>query len=104
MPKSSEKAGSPGLDSPLFCIAQPWSAIPHNLTGARAEGDQITEYGAARSNGAALIGILYDLKQNQARQKLKMGPVEHDALVNEFLSSNWDEAALNRYYQIPLPL
>jgi len=69
-----------------------------------AEGDQITEYGAARSNGAALIGILYDLKQNQARQKLKMGPVEYDALVNEFLSSNWDEAVLNRYYRVTEPL
>ncbi len=61
-------------------------------------------FGVAKMEGASLIGILYDLKQDQYREKTKMGAAFYDSLVNEYLSSDWDEAVLNRYFRVTMPL
>lgn len=60
--------------------------------------------GTSKSTGASLIGILYDLKQTQAFEKLTIGPKEYDKILNEFLSSDWDEAVLNRYFRVTQPV
>jgi len=72
------------------------------LSPSRAEN--VSEYGSATASESALIGTLYDCKQNQKRAKLPMGSRNYDELTNEFLSSNWDEAVLNRYYRVSQPL
>jgi len=61
-------------------------------------------FGTSKSTGGALVGILYDLKQTQAREKIQMGPNEYDKVVNEFLSSDWDESILNRHFRVTQPV
>jgi len=79
------------------------SAFAPMSFGAPAAVDP-SVFGSTKAEGAALIGILYDLKQDQYRQKTKMGPPFYDSFVNEFLSSNWDEAVLNKYFRVTRPL
>lgn len=69
-----------------------------------ADKKQPALFGSSKAEGAALIGILYDLKQDQYGQKTRMGPPFYDSFVNEFLSSNWDEGVLNRYFRVTMPL
>jgi hypothetical protein len=64
----------------------------------------ITEFGSSETKGAALVGILYDLKQNQARKPLKMDIPAYGRLVDEFIASGWDEGVLNRYFRAARPL
>ena len=56
------------------------------------------------NNGASLIGILYDLKQDQERKPVKMNIPAYGRLVDEFISKNWDETVLNRYFRAARPL
>ena len=55
-----------------------------------------SEFGSAEASSAALIGILYDLKQDQARKPMKMDIPAYGRLVDEFISKGWDESVLNR--------
>ena len=66
-----------------------------------AEAEKRTLFGTRTLNEAGLIGILYDLKQNQKR-----APVGEDftGIVKEFLENNWDEAVLNRYFRAIQPI
>lgn len=61
--------------------------------------DEVTEYGSSQQ-GAGLIGIMYDCKQNQKSERMPMDNQIYDHLLNEFLSSNWDEDILNRYFRV----
>ena len=63
-----------------------------------------TEFGTSEVNSASMIGILYDLKQNQARQPMKMDTKRYASLIDEFISTGWDEAVLNRYFRAGRPL
>lgn len=63
-----------------------------------------SEFGSREMSGASLIGILYDLKQTQAKKPLKMNTKRYGEIVDEFISKNWDEGVLNRYFRAPLPL
>jgi hypothetical protein len=64
----------------------------------------ITEFGTSESKGAAMVGILYDLKQDQARKPMKMDIKGYGRLVDEFIASGWDEGVLNRYFRAARPL
>ena len=61
-------------------------------------------FGSTEASSGALIGILYDLKQSQARKPLKIDYEIYAKIVNEFVSSQWDEQVLNRYFRAPRPL
>lgn len=61
-------------------------------------------FGSLVPRGPSLIGIFYDLKQTQNHEKTKMGPEFYDALINEFLASNWDEGVLNRFFRATQPM
>lgn len=63
-----------------------------------------TEFGSSEVKGASLIGILYDLKQDQSRKSIPMNNAAYGKLVDEFISSGWDEAVLNRYFRAGRPL
>ncbi len=59
-------------------------------------------FGSEKVNDTALIGILYDLKQNQERE-----PTVGDVYLKtaaEFVREGWDESILNRFYRVTKPL
>lgn len=70
----------------------------------RARAQAPTEFGSVQYNQYALIGILYDLKQDQARHPLPMNIPAYNNLIDEFLSKNWDESVLNRFFRVSRPL
>ena len=84
----------------LFLAVIPM-AFPSLLFSQQADS---SVFGTSKSTGGSLIGILYDLKQTQALEKIKMGPSQYDKVVNEFLSSDWDEAVLNRFFRVTQPV
>lgn len=63
-----------------------------------------SEFGSTEVRGAAMVGILYDLKQDQARKPMKMDIPAYGRLVDEFISKGWDEGVLNRYFRAGRPL
>ncbi|PTX99837.1 hypothetical protein DB346_18680 [Verrucomicrobia bacterium LW23] len=85
---------------------QPGPATSPSPPGNGADADKgkgdakaLSQYGSAEPSESSLIGILYDLKQTQKHEKLPIGPTRYDEIANEFLSSNWDEGVLNRYFR-----
>jgi hypothetical protein len=65
---------------------------------------QNSEFGTADGTEAALIGILYDLKQNQQGEPSEVTEDNYKQLIGEFLSSEWDEAVLNQYFRVSRPV
>lgn len=61
-------------------------------------------FGSREESEAALIGILYDLKQDQDRKSKQMDIRSFHQVIDEFLSKGWDESVLNRYYRVTRPL
>lgn len=53
---------------------------------------------------AALIGTMYDMKQNQQRQQIPMDPRTFLEVLANFLDNHWDEGVLSRYYRVSRPL
>ena len=60
-------------------------------------------FGRTDNSEAGLIGILYDLKQTQKRQPTGV-KAEYSGILNEFLSKDWSESVLNRYFRATRPL
>lgn len=67
-------------------------------------GQVRSEFGSSEVSSAAMVGILYDLKQDQARKPVKMDIPAYGRLVDEFISKGWDEGVLNRYFRAARPL
>lgn len=63
-----------------------------------------SSFGSKESSGGALIGIIYDLKQTQKREKSGINPKSYIPLVEKFLDRNWDESILNDYFRAARPL
>jgi len=62
-------------------------------------------FGSSASTGqAALIGILYDLKQTQQRQPTKETERTYRGVIAAFLQADWDEDILNRYFRVTRPV
>lgn len=74
------------------------------LPATQARAQAPTVFGSTEVRGSSLIGILYDLKQDQARKPMKMDIPAYGKLVDEFIASNWDESVLNRYFRAARPL
>lgn len=68
-----------------------------------AGAQELDSFGSSERSTSALIGIFYDLKQNQQREPMN-GRKDFGKIVDEFVSSGFDEALLNRYFRAPLPL
>jgi len=58
-----------------------------------------SDFGSAEFNDAALIGILYDFKQTQQREKVPMNAKRYYALIEDFINSGYDESMLNKYFR-----
>ena len=66
---------------------------------------QDAAFGSPDKQGqAALIGILYDLKQTQQREPTKETERTYKGVIADFLKSNWDEDILNRYFRVTRPV
>jgi hypothetical protein len=74
------------------------------VSDTKSVAQMSSEFGSPEMRGTAMIGILYDLKQNQARQPMKMNTKSYGELIDEFISEKWDEAVLNRYFRAGRPL
>lgn len=70
---------------------------------ARAE-DQDSMFGSSKRTAGALIGILYDFKQDQKRQKNEMDRDMFERSVAQFVDNGYDEGLLNKYYRVPRAL
>jgi len=70
----------------------------------RAASGQDSLFGSAKRTAGALIGILYDFKQDQKREKKPMQAKVFEKKVTEFVASGYDEGLLNKYYRVPRAL
>jgi hypothetical protein len=74
------------------------------LSGSFARGDDDSGvFGHSQQSEAALIGMMYDIKQYLPNQPPSPFP-DYSAVVEAFLRQHWDEAVLNRYYRVSRPL
>jgi len=71
-----------------------------SLYGASAQ-EQTSVFGSAGRGESSLIGILYDLKQDQQHK-----PVAGKflAVLGQFVREGWDEGILNAFYRATRPL
>lgn len=67
-------------------------------------GEETNVFGVPIPISASLMGVFYDLKQTQKHMPTKMNPTSYSSVVDEFLTRNWDDRVLNRYYQVPTSL
>lgn len=66
--------------------------------------DEVSAFGSAKRTAGALIGILYDFKQDQKRNKIPMSREFFERSVAEFVESGYDEGLINKYYRVPRAL
>ncbi len=72
--------------------------------GFADEKDAVGVFGSAQRSAGALIGILYDFKQNQKREPIPMDRQLFEKSVAQFIDGGWDEGFLNGYYRVPRAL
>ncbi|MGE9289564.1 MAG: hypothetical protein ACQKBT_01155 [Puniceicoccales bacterium] len=63
-----------------------------------------SEFGTSEGSEAALIGILYDLKQTQQGEPSGVTEESYAAEIGEFLNGEWDENLLNQYFRVSRPV
>jgi len=72
--------------------------------GGRLGADGSDTFGQKTQSEAALMGILYDLKQTQDRQPTNVDAGAYFGVLDKFISKGWDENVLNQYYRVSRPL
>ena len=72
--------------------------------GFADDKDNTAVFGSAQRSAGALIGILYDFKQNQKREPIPMDRQLFEKTVAQFIDGGWDEGLLNGYYRVPRAL
>ena len=73
------------------------------LTSAHAD-DKDSIFGSSKRTAGALIGILYDFKQTQKREKIPVDRAFFEKSIAQFVDNGWDEGLLNKYYRVPRAL
>jgi len=66
-----------------------------------AESSDTQYFGSRAVSEAALIGIFYDLKQDQKGATKR---VRYEDVICEFLNKGWDETVLNQFFRAAQPL
>jgi hypothetical protein len=61
-------------------------------------------FGQSQQSEAAMIGVMYDLKQTPTRQPTIINADTYWNVLDEFLTKHWDEAVFNRYYRVSRPI
>ena len=65
---------------------------------------QQSEFGSSSEEEGALIGILYDLKQDQQGRPSDVTELNYRDVLGEFLASDWDEHILSKYFRVSRPV
>jgi hypothetical protein len=60
--------------------------------------------GSNEPSEAALIGMLYDLKQTEQLKPGITNTKDYDRVIADFIMKKWDESVLNKFYRISHPL
>lgn len=88
-----------------MCLVLNMLGVAILLAGClNSRADEKNVFGEAVESEAALMGVLYDLKQTQNRQPTQVNPQTYSSVVDSFLSKNWDESILDAYYRVSKPL
>jgi len=75
-----------------------------SLGAARAQQQQDFGFGSAKRTAGALIGILYDWKQDQKRNKIEMRKEDFEHGVAQWVNNGWNEEEINKFYRVPRAL
>ena len=86
----------------LFAVAL-FLRMDHAAFADDAPAD-VSILGSTRRSAGALIGILYDFKQNQKRQPVPMDRHLFEKLIAEYIDNGMDEGMLNGFYRVPRAL
>jgi len=69
-----------------------------------AQEPKDSAFGTAAGTEAALIGILYDLKQTQQGEPSAVTEQNYPNVIGDFFESGWDEGVLNQYFRVSRPV
>jgi PA14 domain len=72
-------------------------------SAARSAAQDDNDFGSATKTAGTMLGIFYDLKQNQKRQPIP-AKVDDMKIIAKFIDSGWDESLLNRFFRATKPL
>lgn len=84
-------------------LITPGLAFLAAVSSTRA-ADNDSMFGSSKRTAGALIGILYDFKQDQKRQTMPMDRKVFEKSVAQFVDSGYDEGLINKYYRVPRAL
>lgn len=65
------------------------------------DGDVL--FGREKAGEAALMGIMYDLKQTQRREPTTINERDYATVVSNFVARGFDESVVNQYYRVSKP-
>ncbi len=77
-----------------------WYAMT-GVVPCQAADDSIL--GTSTTSEAALIGILYDLKQTDSGKPAISNTNDYDKTIASFIAKGWDESVLNSFYRVAHP-
>lgn len=92
-PRHARRLSRPRSAFPHLVLAGLVAFLPLNLPG------QTSEFGRSEHQGNALIGILYDLKQNQKRQPCPMNISKFYKNIETFINRGYDESVLDDFFR-----
>jgi hypothetical protein len=96
------KIKQPGLKFRTLLFLALFPGLP---MAARAQDNTgYSKIGTTQRTEAALIGTMYDMKQNQQRQPIPMDPRTFLEVLANFLDDGWDEGVISKYYRVSRPL
>lgn len=72
--------------------------------GSRVRAEDKDVFGSRASSQSALIGMIYDLKQDPKRRPTGIVPDAYPAVIAKFLTNKWDESVLSCYFSSVRPL
>jgi hypothetical protein len=65
--------------------------------------DRALLFGKEKQGEAALMGIMYDLKQTQRGEPSGVDERDYRTVCSEFVNGGFDESVFNRYYRVSKP-
>ncbi|BCU77765.1 hypothetical protein [Luteolibacter sp. LG18] len=73
--------------------------------GLGGGGGSMSPFGMVDPNANAMVGVLYDTKQDPKRKETGMTPEKLREVIHDFVSQGWNERTLERnYYKAPQKL
>lgn len=94
----------PGLPSSLFWSALLWlivTMVPAHSAPAR---DEDNAFGSRERVTPALLGIFYDLKQDQQRRPISNYAKTYASTIDSFLANGFNEQNMSGFFRAGLPL